>query len=583
MQFNPTVGDLAGNAQAISAWTEKAREVGADLVVFPELALCGYPPKDLLHQRGFINACASAAKQVGESASKGLTLVFGCPLPAEPSAPGADPMQPDGVCNSLLVYRDGEYLEYYDKRLLPSYDVFDEDRHFVSGDRAVVVSVRCADGGTTAVGLSICEDHWKGRDAGFAARYADRPDPVAELAAAGARVIVSPSASPFVLGKGERHRRILAHHAQTHGVFIAAVNQVGGNDDLVFDGHAAVFDPSGTLVAAGPGFVESMTVVDVPGVSDSVRAVTDPVLTTAPEALLHRALVRGVRDYLRKTGFTSAIVGLSGGIDSAVTAVIAAAAMGRTAVMGVAMPSRFSSEGSLSDARELARRLGIAFEEIPIEPPVRALESSLAPIFQRLGKSERDITEENLQSRVRGTLLMGLSNKLGSLVLTTGNKSELAVGYCTLYGDMNGGLAVLSDVSKQWVYRLARWMNEHPDQIDLMDDGLPVAALALRKPPIPVESISKPPSAELRPDQTDQDSLPPYDMLDRIIEGYVEARLDSDEIARRASLDPHLVRRIVTMIDRSEYKRRQAAVGLKVTATAFGVGRRFPIAQRYRP
>lgn len=572
-QINPTVGDIAGNTDVIARFAGEARRAGADLVVFPELALSGYPPKDLLIQDGFVEACAAAAKALGESVSRGLTLVFGCPLPADTSDHSL-PAWRRGVCNALLAYRDGRFLAYYDKRLLPTYDVFDEDRYFIPGHKPVVIEVA-----GVRVGLSICEDLWRGEDVGFASRYAGEPDPVEALVAAqpdggpGAQLIINPSASPFVVGKGRRHRDILVKHASRHRVFVAAVNQVGGNDELIFDGHAAVYGPGGQLLAAAPGFVEHLLIHDLDPASPPARALPtgDPLLSAGDEELVYRALVLGVRDYCRKTGFKSAVLGLSGGIDSAVSCVVAAAALGPRHVLGVSLPSQYSSEGSKSDAADLARRLNVHMLTIPIEAPFAALESILAPAFT--GKAA-DVTEENVQSRLRGTILMALSNKFGHLVLTTGNKSELAVGYCTLYGDMNGGLALLSDLAKMWVYRLARWMNASWDRLGI--EGL-------SGPPVPEPSITKPPSAELRPNQTDQDSLPAYEMLDEIIERYVERRESPRRIVDETGYDAAVVVRMIRLIDLSEYKRKQAAIGLKVTGVAFGSGRRMPIAQRWRP
>ena len=562
-QINPTVGDIDGNAGLIEAFIGRAREAKADLVVFPELAVCGYPPKDLLLREGFVGACARAAKRIGENCTAGLTAVIGTPLPGGDDRPGA-------LANSLVVYRDNAFVNSYDKRLLPTYDVFDEDRYFEPGARAVVVEVA-----GVRVGLAVCEDLWKGEDAGFSARYLGAPDPVSELVAAGARLVVAPSASPFVLHKGKRHHALLTQHAAEHGVAVASVNQVGGNDDLVFEGHSTLHAPGGTLVAAAPGFVEHLLVADVPAGAIEPNGCEDPRLTAAAEELVFRALVLGVGDYLRKTGFRSAIVGLSGGIDSAVTAAVGVAALGAEHVTGVAMPGKYSSGHSVDDARELARRLGIACPVAPIAGPFDGFRAAIDPMFDRLGHLELgaslpDLAEENLQSRVRGSLLMALSNRSGAIVLTTGNKSEVAVGYCTLYGDMNGGLAVLSDVSKTQVYKLARWINTHH------------AACGFGSPPIPQRTIDKPPSAELAPDQLDSDSLPPYDVLDEIVERRVEAHQSVATIVREAGFDEAVVRRVARLIDVNEYKRKQMATGIKVTGVAFGQGRRFPIAQRSR-
>lgn len=561
-QINPTVGDIDANAERIVSFAHRAAEEGADLVVFPELCVTGYPPRDLLLQEGFVEAAEGAADRLAGELPRGLTAVVGLPLRVGGRR--------NGQTNTVLVLRGGERVARYDKRLLPTYDVFDEDRYFCAGDRPVIVEVA-----GVRVGLSICEDLWKGEDAGFADRYAAAPDPVGELATPlsgepGARVIVSPSASPFVLGKAKRHHALLSGHASRHRVYVASVNQVGGNDELIFDGHATVYGPDGSLVAGAPGFVEHLL---VHGVGESGEgAVAAPRVESSAEELLTRALVLGVRDYCRKTGFRSAVIGLSGGIDSAVTAVIAAAALGPQNVMGVSMPSRYSSPGSVGDAVELARRVGIPHRTIPIERAFGAFEESLAGVFA--GRAA-DVTEENIQSRVRGTLLMAISNKFGSIVLTTGNKSELAVGYCTLYGDMNGGLAVLSDVTKQRVYAVAEWINAHFRELGL--------GPLVTEPPIPEETIRKPPSAELRPDQKDEDTLPPYGVVDEIVSRYVESRQSPRRIVAETGFDGATVARVVRLIDVSEYKRKQAALGLKVTGVAFGSGRRFPIAQRYRP
>ncbi len=580
VQFNPVVGDLAGNARRVAEWVDRAKAAGADLAVFPELALVGYPPRDLLLQEGFLESARDEATALAAGIT-GLTVMVGCPWRPTAGSSGAEWDARGGITNSVLVMREGRIAARYDKRLLPTYDVFDEDRYFEPGDRPVVVEVA-----GLRVGVSICEDLWKGADAGSDHRYRGKGDPVGDLVAAGARLIVNPSASPFVLGKGARQRAILTRHVERHGVAVAAVNQVGGNDDLIFDGHAAVYVPVSSdaqaesakprvarLIAAGPGFEESLVLVDIPeeGRWASCAAVDDPLIGARDESLLFRALVLGVRDYCRKTGFKSCVLGLSGGIDSALTACIAAAALGPANVLGVGLPGRFSSAGSIDDARDLATRLGVRWQVMPIEGPHAAVESVLGPMWRSIGASaEAGVTEENIQSRIRGLLLMAVSNKTGAILLTTGNKSELAVGYCTLYGDMNGGLAVLSDVTKEQAYRLSRWVNAEYRSAGF--DG----------PPIPEASIAKAPSAELRPNQTDQDSLPPYEVLDQIIERYVEGRQGAGRIVRETGFDAAIVTRIVRLIDTSEYKRRQMATGLKVTGLTFGPGRRWPIAQGYR-
>lgn len=567
-QINPTIGDVASNADLILQRAAQAARDGADLVVFPELALCGYPPRDLLLRSDFLDACDRHARRIADQAPRGITLVLGLPARG-----------PNGALhNALLATRDSAATLYF-KRLLPTYDVFDEDRYFTPGLSPVVIEVPTRAGATRKVGLSICEDLWKGQDAGFVARYAGLADPVPDLVAAGAEIIINPSASPFVLGKGARHRAILRDHAVRHRVYVAAVNQVGGNDELIFDGHAAVLDPRGVLIAAGPGFVEAVTMVDIPTGLASMSAVPDPLVAGAEEEQAFRALVLGIRDYCRKTGFASALIGLSGGIDSALTAVLAAAALGPAQVTGIAMPGPFSSDHSLTDAAESARALGIRHEVMPITGAFESSGAGIDRVLRHLdhpvlGQIAPDLAEENLQSRLRGTMLMAISNRTGAIVLTTGNKSESAVGYCTLYGDMNGGLAVLSDVTKALVYRLARWINRNPDRLGIA---------GLSGDPIPHRSIEKPPSAELRPNQTDQDSLPAYDVLDRIIELYVEQHAGPSDIERVTGFAAETVRRVCRMIDLSEYKRRQAATGLKITSVAFGTGRRMPIAQRYRP
>ncbi len=571
MQLNPTVGDLSGNAERMLRAVDEGLSAGADLLVFPELAVCGYPPRDLLLQEGFVEECEAQCGRVAERA-RGMTALIGSPR----RLPGK------AVANALAVARDGRVERWYDKRLLPTYDVFDEDRYFQAGDAPAVIDVR-----GVRVGLSICEDLWRGEDVGAEGRYAGRADPVAELVEAGAGLIVSASASPFVLGKGARQRGLLTRHVAAREVSLAAVNQVGGNDELIFDGHAAVYVPGpgpgpgrghGTearLIAAGPGFREHMSVVDLPAERRAwggLAVVEDPLLGAPAEQLLWEALVLGVRDYCRKVGFSRVVLGLSGGIDSAVTVCIAAAALGREVTLTVSMPSRFSSEGSRTDAQKIADALGVRMITTPIEGPHRAVEETLRPGFAELGADPAPgVAEENVQARLRGLILMAYSNKIGALLLTTGNKSELAVGYCTLYGDMNGGLAVLADVTKAQVYRLARWINAN------------AGACGFARAPIPEAVLTKPPSAELRPNQTDQDTLPPYAVVDEVVARYVERKQSPGRIAAESGIGAATVSRLVRMIDASEFKRKQSAIGLKVTDVAFGVGRRYPIAQGWRP
>ncbi|CAN5869685.1 NAD+ synthase [soil metagenome] len=603
-QFNPTIGALAANAAGMLARIAEAHTRAVDLLLFPELALTGYPPRDLLQHGGFMEAVEAAAAALARAAPRELTVIFGLPMFIDPAR-----RDPQRLHNALCACRAGKVVATYAKRLLPTYDVFDEDRYFEPGAAPVIIDVPIRAGSHASlplsapsadpaqppsscrVGLSICEDLWRGEDVGFAARYLASPDPIRELVAppdgaAPAQLVVNPSASPFRLATGARHRELLRHQAATHGVFVAAVNQVGANDELIFDGAAQIFAPDGSMLTAGKNFAEDLVIFDIdptrahPGLPARARsALATPSAEphaklddSAPESLLFHALTLGIRDYCRKTGFARCVLGVSGGIDSAVVAVLAAAALGPASVTALSLPSRYSSEGSRSDAADLCAALGVAMHTLPIQAPHAALESTLAPLFA--GRAP-DVTEENVQSRIRGTLLMAFSNKFGALLLTTGNKSELAVGYCTLYGDMNGGLAVISDVSKTLVYRLARWMNAHWRTLSIG---------ALAGPPIPAATIDKPPSAELRPDQRDQDSLPPYDLLDEIIERGVEQRESPAAIVAALSgrLAESEVRRVLRLIELSEFKRRQAAPGLKVTSVAFGTGRRMPIAQGWK-
>ncbi len=557
--INPTVGAIDANTEQIAQHLDLARARGVDLAVFPELCICAYPPKDLLLHEGFVVACEEAVRRIGERHSASINVIIGHPQRLETPSGGVR------VANALSVYRDGRRITHYHKRLLPTYDVFDEDRYFTPGDKPALFEVA-----GIRVGLAVCEDLWRGIDAGFQSRYDAAVDPVGELVAAGAQLVVSPSASPFVLGKARSHFSIVAQHASRHGIAMASVNQYGGNDDLIFDGHAFVYAATGELLASTTPFSQETLTLEIP-TGDNPCAAPE----VSQESLLFDALVLGVKDYLRKTGFQRALIGLSGGIDSAVTAAIAAAALGGKQLLGVAMPGKYSSDHSRHDAEELARRLGMDYETIPIAKPFTGFRAALDPVlgtlgFSRLGESLPDLSEENLQARTRGTILMTLSNRTGALLLTTGNKSELAVGYCTLYGDMNGGLAVLSDVAKQQVYRLARHINKHH------------LTCGFATSPIPESTITKPPSAELAPGQRDDNSLPPYELLDEIIERYVEERQSVAHIVERSGFDEAMVRRIARLIDRNEYKRKQTAIGLKVTSVAFGPGRRMPIAQHWR-
>jgi len=544
-QINPTVGDIEGNARLIMARLVEARRAGTEIIAFPELAILGYPPKDLLLKKGLVARCEQAVREIAATCTD-IAAIIGSPR-THGDATGR------GLHNSAALCRSGRIELWYDKRLLPTYDVFDESRYFDPGRQACVFEHR-----GRLIGLTICEDLWN--DDGMFERRLYADDIVSDLLGCGVEALVNISASPFVVGKPEFRRQLFGRIASRIRGPVALVNQVGGNDDLVFDGCSMVLGSDGGLIAAACGFAEELLTVDLP---------TEQRITAKRDDLadLFDALVLGVRDYVRKCGFRSTIVALSGGIDSAVVAAIARAALGPEAVRGLGMPSRFSSKGSVDDARDLAQRLGIRFDLISIEPAHEAMLQLVKPLFDETGQPP-GVAEENIQARLRGNIVMSLSNKSGDLLLTTGNKSELAVGYCTLYGDMAGGLAVISDVPKTTVYRMARWMNEHPDRI------------GVDRPPIPENSITKPPSAELRPDQTDQDTLPPYEILDEIILRYIERCEDVEHIFEATKIDADLVRKTCRMIDRNEYKRRQMPVGLKVTGRAFGSGWRMPIAAR---
>jgi NAD+ synthase (glutamine-hydrolysing) len=557
-QLNLTVGALDANRDAIVRAAHRARDLGAGLALFSELALPGYPPRDLLERPAFVAAVLDANRRLVDQLPEGVTVIFGTVLD-QPSKDGKP------IHNSAVTARRGEVLCRSHKRLLPTYDVFDEERYFEPGASAC----RIEHDGLT-LGLTICEDAWND-DARLAARAYGGPhwadganlgrryhvNPVADVLTSKTDLLVNISASPFTLSKRMARAEMLAEIARRRHVPIAFVNQVGGNDELVFDGRSCLFGPDGAILARAAAFAEEVLVADV-ALGGSVAEDFG-----SEEEAAYGALVLGTADYAKKCGFDRAIVGLSGGIDSALTATIAADALGQRNVLGIAMPGRYSSTGSLEDARLLARNLGIELREISIEAVFSSFLDQLSPQLDALRRAgESDVTLENLQARIRGTMLMAVSNRTGALLLTTGNKSELGVGYCTLYGDMAGGLSVISDVPKTLVYRLARYVNRHRERI-------------------PRSSIDKPPSAELRPNQTDQDSLPPYDVLDRVLELYVEDGLGRDAIVERGE-PADVVDRVLGLVQASEYKRRQAAPGLILTEKGFGVGRRIPVAQRFR-
>lgn len=542
-QINPTVGDIRSNVRKIVDYIAQAKQQQAEVVVFPELAITGYPPKDLLLKPQFVDDNLRGLHLIA-SRVKGIDVVVG--YADRNAAPVGRPLH-----NAVALLRDGQVFSRHFKTLLPTYDVFDESRYFEPGPRDETSNLIQVNG--TFVGLSICEDLWN--DERLIDRRLYHDNPLAVLSSRGSQVLINSSASPFVVEKHAFRIDLFSSQVKQFRQPLVYVNQVGGNDELVFDGNSMVFDAQGNVIAQAKEFEEDLLVVDLP--AHGQNRMEKP--STGAESI-YKALVLGLRDYVRKCGFKSVVLGLSGGIDSALTAAIAVDALGKDKVVGVAMPSRFSSDHSVNDAKALADNLGIAFQIVPIKDVHDAYESTLAEPFK--GR-ERDTTEENLQARIRGAILMAFSNKFGHMLLTTGNKSELAVGYCTIYGDMAGGLAVISDVPKTTVYELSEWLNEI--------NGRDI---------IPRNTITKPPSAELRPDQKDQDSLPEYAILDAILYRYVELEQGAAEIIRQG-FDPATVLRIIKLIDRSEYKRRQAAPGIKVTSRAFGFGRRMPIAQNY--
>ena len=538
LQLNQTVGDLSANAARIRDGVREAQRQGADLVVTSELALLGYLPRDLLLEQDLIREGWQVLEELASELRGAPSVLVGVTEPNE----GAEGRP---LFNTAALLVDGEVRARLRKSLLPTYDVFDEDRYFEPAEDSRVLRF-----GDAALGITICEDLWNDRDFWKRRRY--HRDPVEQLARAGAQCVINLSASPFTVGKQRLREAMLGQMAAKHGLPLAYVNQVGGNDDLVFDGRSCAFDASGKLIARARGFAEDLLVVDTDA---PVGRIEEDELE--PEAEIWEALVLGTRDYVRKCGFSRVLLGLSGGIDSSVTAAVAAEAVGAENVLGVLMPSPYSSRHSIVDAERLAQKLRVSTLVLPIESIMQAFEGTLASAFVGY---ERDVTEENIQARIRGNLLMALSNKYGALLLTTGNKSELAVGYCTLYGDMSGGLAVISDVPKTMIYRLARWLNR-------------------RRMVIPESVLTKAPSAELRPNQTDQDSLPPYDVLDEILARHIEQHQSAEEIVSQGFNEAD-VWHALELVRTAEFKRKQAAPGIKVTDRAFGVGWRMPIARK---
>jgi len=548
-QINTTVGDLAGNRRRILDAYASLVDAGAQLVVFPELAACGYPPRDLLFKRHFVPDVEESMRLLAEAIGEVPALVG----TVEANLGGSG--RP--FYNAAAFCHRGRVVQAAHKCLLPTYDVFDEDRYFEPAARTTVVVH-----GGARIGVTICEDIWTHPMISTRRLY-NGLDPVKQLAGQKCDLMVNLSASPWHYGKSRVRQTLVTDAARAIGCPVAYVNAVGGNDELIFDGRSLMSDASGRILTGMAAFAEELTVAETVA-APSAPSVLSPTFEQPEMADIHSALTLGLRDYAHKSGFRTALVALSGGIDSAVVGAIAAAAFGPGNVIGVSLPSQISSQHSKDDARRLAEALGIRFETIGIAEVVASCEAALAPIFA--GRA-RDVAEENIQARVRGVLMMAISNKFGALLLTTGNKSEMAVGYCTLYGDMCGGLAVISDVFKTQVYALANWINADSRR-------------AGRAPPIPQSSIDKLPSAELRPNQTDQDSLPPYDVLDAVLKGYVEEGLSSRDLVAQGFAEA-VVADVVRKVDLNEYKRKQAAPGLKIAPLAFGVGRRIPIVQKY--
>jgi NAD+ synthase (glutamine-hydrolysing) len=548
-QLDYTIGAFDQNLEAMAVAAEKARRQAVELVVFTELATTGYPPGDLLERREFVDRNLAQLDRVAHLSDDDLGILVGF-VDRNETGTGKN------LHNAVALCHAGRVVDRYRKCLLPTYDVFDEARYFEPG-----TDIRTLEFKGVRIGASICEDVWADPD--FDGRSLYHRDPVLELIHRGAQLLVNLSASPFELGKAGERRELVRRYAEDSGRFFVYANQVGGNDELVFDGHSMVIDGRGRVVARAHDFDQDLLVYEVPVAAFEGRGVEGPegdkrsvAETRQAEALA--ALELGLRDYVAKCGFEKVLLGLSGGIDSALTAAIAARALGPDRVLGIAMPTRYSSEGSVADAEALAANLGIDFQTVPIDDIFQSYLDTLAPVFDGFGE---DVTEENIQARVRAGILMAMANKYGRLLLATGNKSEVAVGYCTLYGDMAGGLAVISDVPKTLVYGLARFLNADREII-------------------PQSTLTKAPSAELRPDQKDQDSLPPYDVLDHIVKAWVEEHRSVEQIIAEG-LDPDAVRKVVDLITGSEYKRRQAAPGIKITTKAFGLGRRYPIAAKY--
>jgi len=543
-QLNYTIAAFESNFLKIREAAAEARRQGAELMILSELSALGYPLIDLVEREDLVERNLRQVEEIAALSDDDFGIIIGF---VEKN------LRDEGKAlhNAAALLWKGKIAGTIRKVLLPTYDVFDEARYFEPGGLNEPIEFK-----GLRLGITICEDAWS--DPKLWERKLYRRDPVREMVEAGADLLINLSASPFSLGKAKQRRDMVFRHARKHRRFFIYVNQAGANDELVFDGHSMIVDPEGRMLLRTRDFAEDLLVYDLPRDLGRAEVSTVRDVASGEEEQSFRALVTGLRDYVRKSGFEKVVLGLSGGIDSALVAVLAAAALGSEHVLGVAMPTRYSSEGSMKDALALAGNLGICFEEISIDGMFQSVLDGMTPVFSGL---ETDVTEENIQARLRGMVLMALSNKMGGLVLATGNKSELGVGYCTLYGDMCGALAPISDLPKTGVYRLARWINREEEII-------------------PENTITKPPSAELRPDQKDEDSLPPYELLDRILEGWVVERRSVEELVAEG-LDREIVMKIITLIDRAEYKRRQAAPAVKISARAFGIGRRYPIVADY--
>ncbi len=538
-QLNPTVGDIEGNTTRVTRIIREGKEMGADLVIFPELVITGYPPRDLVEKESFVASNLKKLKELAQGVDHPSAIVGF--IDKNPSPIGKS------VFNAAALLEKGKVKSIHHKTLLPTYDVFDEGRYFEAAE-----FVHLADCMGKKAGISICEDAWNDEDFWQQRKYLR--DPIEEQVNMGAEILINISASPYSVGKPALRKRMLSNQAAKYKKAILFVNQIGGNDDLIFDGHSYIFSPEGSIAYEGKSFDEDLILIDLEKPFPMVQEKKEKEIEE-----IYKALILGTRDYIKKCGFSKVVMGISGGIDSSVVAVLAVEAIGAENILGVMMPSQYSSKEGMEDARQLMRNLNIKFQTIPIE---NIFGSYLKELSSQFKGQKSDITEENIQARIRGNILMAISNKFGHLVITTGNKSEMAVGYCTLYGDMSGGLAVISDVPKTMVYELARFINRMQEII-------------------PGRVLTRAPSAELKPDQTDQDALPPYEVLDPILKHYVEDGKGVQEIVA-LGFEEELVKMVINMVDKNEYKRNQAPVGLKITTKAFGKGRRMPIAQKFQ-